>query len=183
MMGSFYSRKTTEKILENGTSVDSFPLQYDTYYACAINLGTTVVITGGSASKRLVGEYNEDGFIKYLPPLQGEGRYTHGCSYYKNNEGFKTLLVAGGSDGSNYPRTTEILVGTHSGWASEWVFTGSFNSNDLMYVRGVNMNNKIYMTGGRLYYSNTNHATYDQIFEFEPPSDPSNPMTGNWKTV
>ena len=52
-------------------------------------MGNTVIITGGSLSFRLVGEYNEDGFIKYLPPLQGDGRYAHGCSYYNSNQGGK----------------------------------------------------------------------------------------------
>ena len=52
-------------------------------------MGNTVIITGGADSKRLVSEYNEDGFIKYLPPLQGEGRNEHGCSYYKNHLGSK----------------------------------------------------------------------------------------------
>ena len=56
-------------------------------------MGSTVIITGGDASERLVGEYNEDGFIKpYLPPLQGKGRYAHGCSFYKNNQGFKVNI-------------------------------------------------------------------------------------------
>ena len=55
-------------------------------------MGSTVIITGGSSSKRLVGEYNETGFIKYLPPLQGEGRYGHGCSYYNNKQGGKVSI-------------------------------------------------------------------------------------------
>ena len=55
-------------------------------------MGSTVVKTGGQNSMRLVGEYNETGFIKYLPPLQGEGRHYHGCSFYKNNQGFKVNI-------------------------------------------------------------------------------------------
>merc|ERR1711971_446498 len=78
------SKETSEKIMENGTSIDSFPLEYDTAHACAINLGSTVVVTGGdSPNDRLVGQYNETGFIKYLPSLLQE-RYGHGCSFYNN---------------------------------------------------------------------------------------------------
>ena len=56
-------------------------------WACGIELGSSVVITGGRYSLTTVTEYNEDGFIRYLPSLQ-QGRYQHGCSYYVN-EGTK----------------------------------------------------------------------------------------------
>ena len=60
--------------------------------ACAINLGTTVIITGGSTALYTgstgVTEYNEEGFVRSLPPLQ-QGRYIHGCSFYHDGEGTK----------------------------------------------------------------------------------------------
>ena len=59
---------------------------------------------------------------------------------------FQTLLVAGGHSGGDYLSTTEILVGTPSGWASEWVYTGALPSAREI-LAGINMNNKIYMTG------------------------------------
>ena len=57
--------------------------------ACAINLGTTVIITGGSTAPYTgVTEYNEEGYVRSLPPLQ-QGRYTHGCSFFHDGEGAK----------------------------------------------------------------------------------------------
>ena len=56
-------------------------------------MGSTVIITGGSdPNGRLVSEYNEAGFIKYLPPLQ-QGRGMHGCSYYDNDDGTKVTWI------------------------------------------------------------------------------------------
>ena len=56
-------------------------------------MGSTVIITGGtSPNEKLVSEYNEAGFIKYLPPLR-QGRYNHGCSYYENDDGTKVIWI------------------------------------------------------------------------------------------
>ena len=56
--------------------------------ACAINLGGSVIISGGFPALPTVSEYNEAGFVKNHLDLQ-EGRRYHGCSYYENNEGTK----------------------------------------------------------------------------------------------
>ena len=56
--------------------------------ACAINLGSSVILTGGSYTLTTVTEYNEAGWVRDLPDLL-QGRYAHGCSYYDNNEGTK----------------------------------------------------------------------------------------------
>ena len=56
--------------------------------ACAINLGSSVILTGGRNSLTTVSEYNEAGYVKNLPPLL-QGRYAHGCSFYDNEEGTK----------------------------------------------------------------------------------------------
>ena len=59
--------------------------------ACAINLGSSVILTGGwedSDVATRVSEYNEDGYVRDLPPLQ-QGRDNHGCSYFDNDEGTK----------------------------------------------------------------------------------------------
>ena len=64
--------------------------------ACAINLGSSVIITGGAyhtiTRKRIVSEYKETGWIRDLPSLL-QGRYSHGCSYYDNNEGTKVDIL------------------------------------------------------------------------------------------
>ena len=62
--------------------------------ACAINLGSSVVITGGVEYNNpfgtipTVSQYNEAGWVRDLPDLL-QGRYWHGCSSYDNNEGTK----------------------------------------------------------------------------------------------
>ena len=58
--------------------------------ACAINLGSTVLLTGGydHGSVSRVTQYCEAGFVKDLPQLQ-QGRRVHGCSYFDNDEGTK----------------------------------------------------------------------------------------------
>ena len=60
-------------------------LQYCYSYACSIDLGQTVVITGGYYTMRKVTEYNEDGNSKELPQLI-TGRWNHGCSSYVDKD-------------------------------------------------------------------------------------------------
>merc|ERR1711997_46028 len=90
------------------------------YVACAINLGSSVIITGGeNQPPTRVSQYNEAGLMGDLPGLQ-QGRREHGCSFYNNDEGTKTFLVSGGWDGGNPLDSTELLVET----ASAWVYSG-----------------------------------------------------------
>ena len=128
------------------------------YYrdACAINLGISVIITGGLYSLTTVSQYNEAGY--YNAPDLLEGRWHHGCSYYDNDDGtrvgyryidinycpliiFQTLLVTGGS-GRGSLSSTELLVGT----ASAWVYTGELPS-PRYGLRGANIDNRVIMTG------------------------------------
>ena len=50
-------------------------------YSCSIDLGQTVVVTGGMFSKKNVVEYNEDGQTKELPQMI-KARYRHGCTSF-----------------------------------------------------------------------------------------------------
>merc|ERR1719295_461938 len=78
--GSYSSSRTSERIQEDGTSVSGFPLEYDLHDACAINLGSTVIVTGGDDSFypiNRVSEYSETGFTRDLPELQ-QSRLGHG---------------------------------------------------------------------------------------------------------
>ena len=123
--------------------------------ACAINLGSSVILTGRVHSPRTtVSQYNEAGWVRDLPPLQ-QGRYDHACSYYSNAEGtkvdidikycsiiiFQTMLVTGGYDDIKLS-STELLVET----ASAWVFTGELPS-PLYALRGANIDNRVFVTG------------------------------------
>ena len=59
--------------------------------ACAINLGSSVIITGSINFPTNVTEYNEAGWVRDLPGLL-QGRYSHGCSYYNDDVGTKVIL-------------------------------------------------------------------------------------------
>ena len=59
--------------------------QYCYSNACSIDIGQSVVITGGRYTKRKVTEYREDGQTKELPQLI-TGRQNHGCSSYVDND-------------------------------------------------------------------------------------------------
>ena len=65
-------------------------------YACPINLGSTVILTGGCSgsdyrtTQRVV-EYNETGYLRDLPQLQYHRR-NHGCGYYVNQGGTKVHI-------------------------------------------------------------------------------------------
>merc|ERR1719400_1602235 len=99
------SIRTTEKIIQDGSTTASFDLKYAKAEACAINLGSSVILTGGYSTSRTVSEYNETGWVRDLSDLL-QGRFSHGCSSYDNNDGTKTLLVAGGSS-SDWLSSTE----------------------------------------------------------------------------
>ena len=60
-------------------------LQYCYSAACAIDMGQTVIITGGWNTMKKVTQYNEDGLHKELPELITGRRY-HGCSSYVNSD-------------------------------------------------------------------------------------------------
>ena len=126
--------------------------------ACAINLGSSVIITGGDFTLTTASQYNETGWLGDLPDLQ-QGRRGHGCSSYNNDEGtkvdidinycstiiiFQTYLVSGGLDDESIARlsSTELLVET----ASAWVNTGELPS-PRSGLRGANIDNRVLMTG------------------------------------
>ena len=123
--------------------------------ACAINLGSSVILTGGWYTLTTVSQYNEAGWEKDLPTLQ-TGRWNHGCAYFNNDAGskvssinsnyyplitFQTMLVTGGY-GRARLSSTELLVGT----ASAWVFTGELPS-PRHGLRGATIDNMVLMTG------------------------------------
>ena len=58
--------------------------------ACSVNLGETVLLTGGFKSAGRVSLYSQSGFLRDLPQL-GEGRSYHGCTFYHDHQGTKVL--------------------------------------------------------------------------------------------
>ena len=60
--------------------------------ACAIDMGETVIITGGFNTMKKVSQYNENEQHNVLPELI-TGRQEHGCSSYVNiNNNIVTAL-------------------------------------------------------------------------------------------
>ena len=48
---------------------------------CPINVGTSVILTGGQFTQSDVVRYDKDGFVEKLPSLN-IGRWTHACASY-----------------------------------------------------------------------------------------------------
>merc|ERR1712066_696821 len=139
---------------------------------CAINLGPTVVITGGDySSLNKVSEYSEAGPTGRDLPRLKVGRRSHGCSYFDNDEGTKTLLVTGGYNaGAILRSSTELLEET----ATSWVLTGELPT-PRHGLRVANIDNRILATGGK--NAKTSAADFlDDILEFSP-------STGEWTLV
>jgi len=119
-----------------------------------------------------VSEYSQEGWVRDLPSLQQE-RFGHGCSYFVSDDGTKTLLVTGGYSGGTFFSSTELL----QDGSSSWTYSGDLPTPRFK-LRGGNINNKVLMTGGYEY-----QTYYTEILEFSPPTDPTNPRTGQWKLV
>jgi len=168
LLGGYDSRMTSERIQENGTSVRGFPLGYDVSRGCLINLGSTVILTGGVYSDyTYCSEYNENGKLRDLPQLQ-QGRYGHSCSYFENEDGSMTFLVTGGYNENidgKYLSSTELLKKN----AASWIYSEALPSPPgRIGLRGVNIDNRLLMTGG--------YRSGKDILEY-------NPSTGNWSLV
>ena len=82
---TFSSKDSTEILQENSDSIEGWKMKIGLKYTCSIDLGETIVITGGGYTKSDVSEYNEFGFHKELPKLKN-GRYGHGCSSYVDSD-------------------------------------------------------------------------------------------------
>jgi len=170
LLGGEGSPRTSERIQEDGTSVSGFTLEHSLLYACAINLGSTVILTGGADyyNYNRVSEYSESGFTRDLPQLQ-QGRCYHGCSYFENEAGTKTFLVTGGwsGDGYNDLSSTELLVEN----SAKWIYSGELPT-PRDGLRGANIDQRVIMTGGR----EGDYHVLDDILEF-------NPSAGTWILV
>ena len=116
-----------------------------------------MILTGGVYSDNRVSEYSETGFTRDLPQLL-QGRGSHGCSYFENEEGtkvdidsnscgviiFQTFLVTGGYTGSDYLSSTELLVET----SAAWILTGELPT-PRWDLRGANIDQRVLMTGNK----------------------------------
>ena len=128
--------------------------------ACSINIGQTLLLTGGTYSLNRVSEYSEDGYLRDLPQLL-QGRRNHGCSYFENEEGtkvdidsnscgviiFQTFLVTGGyyeDNDYNDLSSTELLVEN----SAKWIYSGVLPT-PRDRLRGANIDQRVIMTGNK----------------------------------
>ena len=126
--------------------------------ACSINLGSSVILTGGRFFLDRVSEYSESGFSRYLPQLL-QGRFGHGCSYFENEEGvkvdidinsfgltiFQTFLVTGGYIGGGaWLSSTELLVEN----SADWIYSGELPT-PRTGLKGANIDRREIMTGNK----------------------------------
>jgi len=171
LMGGSYSPKTTEK-LQHGFDSSSIELEYSTVSACSINLGSKVILTGGYQGTRVITYYQDLTYDEKLPHLLGV-RLDHGCSFFDNADGTKTLLVTGGvSKRKTLLSSTELLVGL--GNARAWRKIQKPLPSARYGLRGANIDNKIFMTGGST--SARTREFQDDILQF-------NSDTETWELV
>lgn len=147
--GDSASPTTTELLMTDGQSTDLFSLKYDTIRACSIELEETVILTGGLYTMNKVSIYTSSGWIEDLPDLL-QGRSTHGCGHYMNDDNKMVYLVSGGYVGPSRLVSTEVLVAGESSWRQ----VGDLPTVPILGLRGVSINNNILMTGGQ-------DSTYD----------------------
>jgi len=106
--------RTTEIVYQNGTSISSFDLKYYTINACSIELPEMFILTGGRFTNTTVSRYSTSGWIEDLPELN-EGRDTHGCGFFYNDDMQRVFLVAGGGGWPDMS-STETLVEGGQAW-------------------------------------------------------------------
>jgi len=164
LIGGDYSRTTTEIVYQNGTSIRSFDLKYDTTRACSIELPEMFILTGGLDTWTTVSRYTTSGWMEDLPELN-EGRWTHGCGYFYNDDMQRVFLVAGGWDGSSYISSTETMVEGGQAWSFQQPLPSRRRG-----LRGISLPNTVIMTGGY------DSSDLDDVLTFVPE-------TSDWKKI
>lgn len=137
------STETTE-ILGQG---QQYNLQIGTRYACSIpDISSTILVGGiGGTSYRYLNtavRYDMQGFVENLPSFR-QARRKPGCGSYTDQQNIKVLVVAGGTRGSTYFSSTEILREDATGWA----WAGSL-PRTLSWMASVSMEDYVLLIGG-----------------------------------
>jgi len=158
------SRTSTEIVSQNGTSIRSFDLKYDTWYSCSIELPEMFILTGGVNTPSTVSRYSTTGWIEDLPGLN-KGRYQHGCGYFYNDDMQRVYLVAGGWDDSDSLSSTETLIEGGQTWNFQQPLPSGRKG-----LRGVSLPDTVIMTGG---YDRSN---FDDVLTYVPE-------TSDWKNI
>ena len=170
----------------------------DTFSACVINLGSTMLVTGGGSNTTYyrVIEYSETGYVRDLPALN-QARYYHACSYFNNDQGtkvhsqwvscwrwarssdwalFQTFLVTGGM---YWEYSSELKTNTYQYPSSTellvesgeaWTFSGELPI-PLSVTGCVSVDNRIFLAGfllSVLYFYNQKHTQGGMDPEYNP---------------
>ena len=137
-------------------------------YACGISDDDdgSFIITGGSTEGNeittLVSKYSDQGWIEDLPALK-QARRRHGCGTYVDSNGsrviitriqnfyydcsnFQIFLVTGGDAGQSNLPSTEMLEKN----GDSWTFYENSLPRGLYSLKGVSVNNEVFVSGGSL---------------------------------
>lgn len=147
---------TTEILTDDGKSDVSFLLKEKRNWACSIQFEEKVILIGGydSASKRLVAEYNKDGFVKYLPETV-KVRTGSGCGSYVDEDDNDVLIVVGGywSDTED----TERLIYGQVAWTLLGPTYYKVSNSPVLWwsknMKVVTIENELIATGCRMKFS------------------------------
>jgi len=161
LIGGYDSLTTTEIVYQDGTSIRSFDLKYNTKYACSIELPEMFILTGGFDTLTTVSRYSTSGWMEDLPELN-EGRRGHGCGYFYNDDMQRVFLVAGGS---SYLSSTETLVEGGQAWNFQQPLPSGRRG-----IKGISLPNTVIMTGGY------DGRKVDDVLTYVPE-------TSDWKKV
>jgi len=142
LIGGTESLTTTEIVYKDGTSIRSFDLKYKTRWACSIEMPEMFILTGGYHTLKTVSRYSTSGWMEDLPEMN-DGRNSHGCGYFYNDDMQRVFLVAGGRYNYNDLSSTETLVEGGQAWNLQQPMP-----TVRAYLRGISLPNTVFMTGG-----------------------------------
>jgi len=160
LMGGSYSGNTSEYVSSAGSNGQSFPLRYNTRWACTIadSASESVILTGGVETLETVSRYGVSGWLENMPSLT-QGRESHGCGAYSDQAGNMVMLVTGGWDGvSKGLDSTEILHTDEAGWR---LIAGSLPLV-LWGLRVASLDQELLIFGGK-----NSDGSYNHIMEFD----------------
>jgi len=134
------------EIVSTSKSVNSYGLRYSIKLGCSIQFDDQVVLTGGQTTLRNVFYYGDTGLLGHLPNLL-DGRYSHGCTSFLNENAELVFIVSGGRrSAAEFLKSTEFYVHGKAAWA----LAGELPS-PRTGLRGASLNNNVFMIGGYNY--------------------------------
>jgi len=144
LLGGEMTKKNTEQV---GQAKQPFELSKNSWESCAIDLSTSVVLTGGKGgSHKAVIEYKDGGNPKDLQSLN-VGRHNHACGWFYDKMMKPVYVVTGGVAQGTGKATdvTEIRVGD-ANW--EKLPASGNLPVAVLGIRGMALDNSLFVMGG-----------------------------------